>query len=319
LFEEILDAKSKLNHEYIGKKIISKTEISDILEKHGYNSSRVCKLSFGESRIKFFNELIAGALSADIMDYLPRDGLFTGAEYGNIDYHRLISSFEVVSNAHLAINRSALYSFESMLISRYEMFKAVYFHKTVRSAEVMLLHSMRLANDQLNLTDTELPNYLSLTDDTTLEKIISLKANNKGSVRLAEDYKNRRLLKCVYEKFLNRSDSSFRRMDMHTLQYLASQIEERANVEQESVFVDASRASSMPLTPTKEEISSILLVDKERAYETPISEIPLIDSVTGLLDTLRVYTTPRNRDAVEQSVKKVLGEDHVHLKRRMKR
>jgi HD superfamily phosphohydrolase len=319
LFEEILDAKSKLNHEYIGKKIISKTEISDILEKHGYNSSRVCKLSFGESRIKFFNELIAGALSADIMDYLPRDGLFTGAEYGNIDYHRLISSFEVVSNAHLAINRSALYSFESMLISRYEMFKAVYFHKTVRSAEVMLLHSMRLANDQLNLTDTELPNYLSLTDDTTLEKIISLKANNKGSVRLAEDYKNRRLLKCVYEKFLNRSDSSFRRMDMHTLQYLASQIEERANVEQESVFVDASRASSMPLTPTKEEISSILLVDKERAYETPISEIPLIDSVTGLLDTLRVYTTPRNRDAVERSVKKVLGEDHVHLKRRMKR
>jgi HD superfamily phosphohydrolase len=253
------------------------------------------------------------------MDYLPRDGLFTGAEYGNIDYHRLISSFEVVSNAHLAINRSALYSFESMLISRYEMFKAVYFHKTVRSAEVMLLHSMRLANDQLNLTDTELPNYLSLTDDTTLEKIISLKANNKGSVRLAEDYKNRRLLKCVYEKFLNRSDSSLRRMDMHTLQYLASQIEERANVEQESVFVDASRASSMPLTPTKEEISSILLVDKERAYETPISEIPLIDSVTGLLDTLRVYTTPRNRDAVERSVKKVLGEDHVHLKRRMKR
>lgn len=319
LFEEILDAKSKLNHEYIGKKIISKTQISDILEKHGYNSSRVCKLSFGESRIKFFNEIIAGALSADIMDYLPRDGLFTGAEYGNIDYHRLISSFEVVSNAHLAINRSALYSFESMLISRYEMFKAVYFHKTVRSAEVMLLHSMRLANDQLNLTDTELTNYLSLTDDTTLEKIISLRANNKSAVKLAEDYVNRRLLKCVYEKFLNRSDSSFRKMDMHTLQYLASQIEERANVEQESVFVDASRASSMPLTPTKEEISSILLVDKERAYETPISEIPLIDSVTGLLDTLRVYTTSRNRDAVERSVKKVLGEDQVHLKRRMKR
>jgi uncharacterized protein len=318
LFEEILDAKSKLNHEYIGKKIISKTQISDILEKHGYNSGRVCKLSFGESRIKFFNEIIAGALSADIMDYLPRDGLFTGAEYGNIDYHRLISSFEVVSNAHLAINRSALYSFESMLISRYEMFKAVYFHKTVRSAEVMLLHSMRLANDQLNLTDTELTNYLSLTDDTTLEKIISLRANNKSAVKLAEDYVNRRLLKCVYEKFLNRSDSSFRKMDMHTLQYLASQIEERANVEQESVFVDASRASSMPLTPTKEEISSILLVDKERAYETPISEIPLIDSVTGLLDTLRVYTTSRNRDAVERSVKKVLGEDQVHLKRRMK-
>src|SRR5438094_7619206 len=107
-------------------------------------------------------------------------------------------------------------------------------------------------------------------------------------------------------------------MDRKALNNLASQIAESARVHENSVFVDASRASSMPLTPTKEEISSILLVDKERAYETPISEIPLIDSVTGLLDTLRVYTTPRNRDAVKRSVKKVLGEDQVHLKRRMK-
>ena len=79
LFEEMLGAKCDLTHEDLGKKIIFKTEISDILKKHGYNSNGICKLSFGESKIKFFNEIIAGALSADIMDYLPRDGLFTGA------------------------------------------------------------------------------------------------------------------------------------------------------------------------------------------------------------------------------------------------
>ena len=53
-----------------------------------------------------------------------------------------------------------------MLISRYEMFKAVYFHKTVRFAEVMLLNSMILADEQLNLTDTSLDNYLNLTDES---------------------------------------------------------------------------------------------------------------------------------------------------------
>ena len=77
-------------------------EINDILGRYGYSSSNVCKLSFGESRVKFLNELIAGGLSADIMDYLPRDGFFTGAEYGKIDYHRLIASFEVISNGQLA-------------------------------------------------------------------------------------------------------------------------------------------------------------------------------------------------------------------------
>jgi HD superfamily phosphohydrolase len=319
LFEEILDAKCKQSHEDLGKKIIIKTEISDILKKHGYGSNSICKLSFGESKIKFFNEIIVGALSADIMDYLPRDGLFTGAEYGKIDYHRLISSFEVVSNAHLAINRSALYSFESMLISRYEMFKAVYFHKTVRSAEVMLLHSMRLANELLNLTDTSLNNYLNLTDDSTLEKIQALNAN-EVAVRLITDYRNRRLLKCVYEKFLHKHDERYKKMDARALDDLASQIAESARVEKNSVFVDASRTSSMPLTPTKKEICSILLVDRERAYETPISEIPLIDSVTGFLDMLRVYTTLKNREVVELSVKRVLGEeDAMYQKHRMKR
>ena len=59
-------------------------------------------------------------------------------------------------------------------------------------------------------------------------------------------------------------------------------------------------------TPTKEQISSILLVEKEHEYETPVTEIPLIASITGSLDMLRVYTTVENRNAVEKSTRKCL-------------
>jgi HD superfamily phosphohydrolase len=282
LFEEVLEARCKTSHEDMGRKIISYSEVSDIVRKYGYNSSDICKLSFGESNVKFFNEIIA--------------------------------SFEIVSNGHLAINRSALYSFESMLISRYEMFKAVYFHKTVRSAEVMLLHSMTLADEEMGLTDTSLKNYLDLTDEATLERICSLKNGNEIAVKLAIDYKSRKLLKCVYEKFLHKRDKLYRKMDRHALHELGVQIADAAQVNESSVFVDASRAPSMPLTPTKKEIRSVLLVDKERAYETPISEIPLIDSITGFLDMLRVYTTAENRDVVEHSTRKVLGEEFLSEK-----
>jgi uncharacterized protein len=311
LFEEVLEASCKRSHEDMGRKIISHSEVSDIVRKYGYNSSDICKLSFGESNVKFFNEIIAGGLSADSMDYLSRDGFFTGVEYGKIDYHRLISSFEIVSNGHLAINRSALYSFESMLISRYEMFKAVYFHKTVRSAEVMLLHSMTLADKEMGLTDTSLKNFLDLTDEATLERICSLQNGNKIAVKLAIDYKSRKLLKCVYEKFLHKRDKLYRKMNRQALHDLGRQIADAAEVNESSVFVDASRAPSMPLTPTKKEIRSVFLVDKERAYETPISEIPLIDSITGFLDMLRVYTTAENRNVVERSTRKVLGEEFL--------
>jgi uncharacterized protein len=309
LFEEVLDLRRNKSHEDIGKQMISDSALSDILKKHGYNPSDVCRLSFGESKIKFLNEIIAGGLSSDLMDYLSRDGLFTGVEYGKIDYHRLISSFEVVQNGHLAINRSALYSFESMLISRYEMFKAVYFHKTVRSAEVMLLNSMLMSDEYLNLTNTSSNSYIDMTDEVILGLMCSPNNGDKIAIKLATDYKDRRLLKCVYEKFVHKRDKLYAKMDRQALDNLGLQIADAAEVKEKTVFVDASRAPSMPLTPTKREINSVLLVDKDWAYETPISEIPLIDSITGFLDMLRVYTTSENRNAVEQSTKNVLGNE----------
>jgi HD superfamily phosphohydrolase len=309
LFEEVLEYRCKTTHEEMGKKIITQTEIADILDKHGYIADQICRLSFGQSKVNFMNEIISGGLSADIMDYLPRDGLFTGAEYAKVDYHRLTSSLEVSKN-RLALNRSALNSLESMLISRYEMFKAVYFHKTVRSAEVMLLHSMTEADEALGLTDTSLHNYLELTDEATLERLCALGEGKQAFAgKMARDYRDRRLLKSVYEKFLHKRDRQ--RMDRKALQATASRIADAAGVDRNFIFVDASRAPSMPLTPSKEEMYSVLLVNKERVSEVPVSEIPLVESISGFFDMLRVYTTAENREKVERSVKKVLGEQET--------
>jgi HD superfamily phosphohydrolase len=308
LFEEVLEYCSNTTHEEMGRRIIMQTEIADILARHGHSADQICRLSFGQSKVNFMNEIISGGLSADIMDYLPRDGLFTGAEYAKVDYHRLLSSLEVSKN-RLALNRSALNSLESMLISRYEMFKAVYFHKTVRAAEVMLLRSMIAADKALGLTDTSLQNYLALTDEATLERLCALGSKHAFSAKLARDYRDRRLLKSVYEKFLHKRDRQ--KMDGKALQATASKIAEAAGVDKNYVFVDASRAPSMPLTPSKEEMYSVLVVDKARVYEMPVSEIPLVDSISGFFDMLRVYTTAENREKVERSVKKVLGEQET--------
>jgi len=314
LFEEVMAEHSNITHEDIGRKIIQQTEIKDILGKHGFNAKSISMLSFGESKISFLNEIIAGGLSADVMDYLLRDSYFTGAEYGKIDAERLISSFEV-HNKRLALDKAALYSFESLMISRYEMFKAVYFHKTVRSAEVMLLRSMLLADKELKLTDSSLANYLELTDDATMVKLASLSPRNddlKLAAKLAADYRDRRLLKCVFEKILHKSPNILRRIvSKRTLKILTDEIASSAKVDPNKVYLDASKAPSVPLTPTKEELSSIILVGKDSGkkvhYTLPISEIPLISSISGFMDMIRVYTTRENREKVGRAVKKVLG------------
>jgi HD superfamily phosphohydrolase len=308
LFEEVLEQGGSTTHEDMGRRIIMQTEIADILAKHGCSADLVCRLSFGQSKVNFMNEIISGGLSADIMDYLPRDGLFTGAEYAKVDYHRLLSSLEV-SKGRLAINRSALNSLESMLISRYEMFKAVYFHKTVRSAEVMLIRAMIGADKALSLIDTSLENYLALTDEVTLERICALGGKHEFSGKMARNYRDRRLLKSVYEKFLHKRDRQ--KMDRKALDSLALRIADAAKVDGDHVFVDASRAPSMPLTPSKEEMYSILVIDKGRVIDMPVSDMPLVEPISGFFDMLRVYTTAGNREKVERSVKKVLGEQET--------
>lgn len=306
LFEEVLIGRgmSTSSHENMGKKIIRETIIKDKLEKYGYDSDSICNLSFGESPFMFYNEIIAGGLSSDIMDYLPRDSFFTGVEYGKIDYYRLISSFEVLSNGHLGINKSAINSLESMLISRFQMFKAVYFHKTVRSAEVMLLHSLLLADRQLNFSDLSVDEYIEYTDDKTIDIILSLK-NNDRAVKLAKDYKNRILLKCVYEKFLQNKGKSNNIKLTKRQKGVFNRIINSLKIENDFVFIDISRAPSMPLTPSKEELNSIMLVDKDSEFETRTSEIPLIDSITGFLDMIRIYTTQANREKLEKALKNI--------------
>lgn len=307
LFEEVLREKesNKINHEIIGKRIIKETIIIDILEKYGYDGDFVCKLSFGESQKMFYDEIIAGSLSVDIMDYLPRDSFFTGAEYGKVDYHRLISSLEVLSNGHLGIDKSAINSLESMLISRYQMFKAVYFHKTVRAGEVMLLHSLISADNQLNFSNFAIEEYLDYTDDKTIDIICSLK-ENKFASDLALDYKKRNLFKCVYEKFLQNKHNAFDKglAGKYIRDFLGG-IKEYLDIDESLIFIDISQTPSMPLTPSKKELNSIMLVDKDLEFETPTSDIPLIDSIAGFLDMIRIYTPERNREKLEKVLKNI--------------
>ena len=309
LFEEILQEKRKISHEEMGKRIILKTEIGDSLSKSGYDKKFITKLAFGNSKLQFMNEIISGVLSADMMDYLLRDGYYTGAEHAKIDHKRLTQSLEVYQKK-LALEKSALYSFESMMHSRYQMFKAVYFHKTVRSAEVMLLESMRLADDELGLTSLNLIDYVELTDESVLLKLLSLSGRTselRRAKKIAEDYQNRQLLKCVFERILTNKAKLGK---MKTSQ-LRKKISKKSRVNEDEIFIDSSITSSLPLAPSKKELQSIILVtrdsSKRHAEKIPISKIPLVSQMSGFMNILRVYTTNKNRKKVEIAAKSILG------------
>ncbi|GFN39839.1 MAG: deoxyguanosinetriphosphate triphosphohydrolase [Marine Group I thaumarchaeote] len=310
LFEEVLQ-KKKISHEQIGKQLVLKTEIGDLISKAGFDKKFLSLLAFGNSKFPFMNEIISGTLSADVMDYLPRDGYFTGAEHAKIDSKRLIQSLDVYQKK-LSLDKSALYSFESMMISRYQMFKAVYFHKTVRSAEVMLLESMNLADDELGLTSFSLDEYIKLTDEFVISKLLELSSRSsklRKAKKLATDYQERRLLKCVYEKIISRTG---RHIKIKT-SAIRKEISKISGVDESEIFVDSLVTSSIPMTPSKRESQSIMLTTKRgsntvEAYELPISKIPLVSAISAFMGILRVYTPQKNRKKVEIAAQRILGK-----------
>ena len=308
LFEELLQ-KRKMSHEDMGRDIILKTQIGDLISANGFNKKLITELAFGDSKFQFMNEIISGALSADIMDYLLRDGYFTGAEHAKIDHNRLTYSLDVYKNK-LALEKSALVNFETMMISRYQMFKAVYFHKTVRAGEVMLLESMYLAEEELGLSSTSLNEYLKLTDEVILSKLLNLPERNSKlriAKKIATDYLNRNLFKSVFEVSVTGNAITKKRM-----QSIREEVSKKSKVDINEIFVDSSNTPSIPLTPSKKESKSIIILERDgvkaTAKEIPISDIRLVSVMSGFMKILRVYTPANNRKKVEIAAKSILND-----------
>ena len=307
LFEEIIQQK-KISHEDFGKELILKSEIGDSLSKNGFDKLAIAKIAFGDSKLQYLNEIVSGALSADMMDYLLRDGYFTGAEHAKIDHKRITQSLDI-HKKKLALEKSALYSFESMMHSRYQMFKAVYFHKTVRAAEVMLLEALRLSDDEFGFTKFKIDEYVKLTDENVLSMLLSSTSSKlKKAKQFAEDYQNRKLLKCVFERIF----TSKKLLEEIKTNEIRSSLSKKSKVNEEEIFVDSSVTPSIPLAPSKKESKKIILITNEngksQAQELPISEIPVVSAISGFMNILRVYTPQKNRKKVEIAAKSILGE-----------
>jgi uncharacterized protein len=95
---------------------------------------------------KFLYQLVSGQVDVDRMDYLTRDSFFTGVSEGVIGYDRIIKMF-TVHNGELMIEEKGIYTIEKFLVSRRLMYWQVYLHKTVLSAEMMLVNIIRRAKE----------------------------------------------------------------------------------------------------------------------------------------------------------------------------
>ncbi|WP_242916724.1 HD domain-containing protein [Pontibacter liquoris] len=97
---------------------------------------------------KFFHQLVSSQLDVDRLDYLNRDSFYTGVYEGKIGADRIIKMLDI-ANDKLVVEEKAIYSIENFLVSRRLMYWQVYLHKTVISAENMVLRVVQRARQLL--------------------------------------------------------------------------------------------------------------------------------------------------------------------------
>ncbi len=117
----------------------AKTEVPAVLERHGLAPKEVARLIDPESdsrRPSVHRSILHGPIDADRIDYMQRDAYYTGVAHGAIDAVRLLDTLRS-AHGHLVFEEKGRSAVEGFLVGRALMYSSVYYHKTVRAAEMM--------------------------------------------------------------------------------------------------------------------------------------------------------------------------------------
>ena len=319
--------EGELKHEDYTKKIIIETEIGGIIKNIGEKFKKEYKVGdeynitpellwmiYGEKDpdfmegyrnpdYKFLKSFMDSELDCDKMDYLLRDSYYCGVSYGKFDLNRLLSSLNIYKKNNimqLAVERGGLHAFEEFVIARYFMFVQVYFHKTRRYLDKLLVDCTKLVLPNQKYPQ-DVQEYLRYDDFVIWSKINEIKEQYSD----AKDFIARNVKSCVYETKIHTTSSSdakeYRRVkNALELQGIRFYGDEKANKMPHKIPVikpyDDDSGRGIPIiiksldTPSNVNEESLLL----RNLDTPI-------------DIRRIYVDKENKKKAQEIVRKTIN------------
>ena len=106
--------------------------------------SLAIKIFTNKYKKKFLHQLVSSQLDMDRLDYLKRDSFYSGVSEGVVSSDRIINMLNVYED-ELVIEEKGIYSIEKFIVARRLMYWQVYLHKTVLSAENLLVEILKRA------------------------------------------------------------------------------------------------------------------------------------------------------------------------------
>lgn len=271
-------------------KIITETEISDILSEEGIDSKEVNQIIMGEHKL---GPLVSGDLDGDRLDYLIRDAHYTGVSTG-VDMGRLIATMSM-SDSNLVIKEGGLPAVEALLTARSTMYPTVYFHPFVRGAELMLV---RATNHAISSNQFTKEDFINFTDHKLLSELDKVDGLSK---EIVNNFENRNIAKRALSLTKEQAENSG--LEKSKRGQYEVDIASKVGVSASEIYVDIPPLPVVPGLKVK-----ILKNDGNIDLARNLSRL-LLGLYEAQFDHWRcsVYAPPRIRKEVTSASQSVLG------------
>ena len=147
-----------------------------------------------DNEIAFYRNILSGTLDPDKLDYLNRDAYFCGVPYGIQDIDFAVSRIRPTVDHRLALDNKGVSAVENILFSKYLMYRAVYWHRTVRAATAMIKKALYQGLQEHVIAPQEL---YGLDDEQFFARFSSERTR---IFRLIENVPDRNLHRTVLER-----------------------------------------------------------------------------------------------------------------------
>ncbi len=234
-------------HEHWSAAIISgDTEIRAILDRlDPALPDEIATMIKAEQLVDIFTTIVSSQFDADRLDYIQRDRIMSGVQFGHIDFDWLFDCLRIEPvriredapgpEICFYLNHKGVKVAEEYLEARFRLYTNLYMHKTTRAAEKMLQAALtrfremtRLEADAtalemegplarvLRAAEPSLPDYLAL-DDTSIWAALSACRSNRDAVlaELAARLLDRKLYKCFDLGPLLKPEAKFQYLDLY--------------------------------------------------------------------------------------------------------
>ncbi len=245
--------------------------------------------------VAFFRSLLSGALDPDKLDYLNRDAYFCGVPYVVQDIDFILSRLRADGNRGIAVDVSGISAVENILFSKYLMYRAVYWHKTVRVATAMIKKAVyQPLREQVVKPD----DLYGLDDDLFF---VQFARRDYAAFELIRRVYDRRLHQVVWDAPFDPGNPLHRQLGgieaRHRLEEVAAErIAGRVarRVPPEWVIIDLPESISFEV--------DLAVWDEGRLSNYPDSDTvfsaPVVDGFTRTLRRIRIMLSPEIADAV---------------------